>query len=230
MISCSGTREATVSRCHDRRTGSPQAARTHPRGLLTSDRPPAQFPPTRASMFRSRGCRQTRAWRRRSLGRRRKHGDGTTSDDSTATAAVPDDALVSQLYMSAVVFLPRRSNARVGGGGHAQLARYRPDNGRGRRLGPPGHLSSTLAPPMPCRRARRDPHWVAGLLVPAPSPGPPLESAEWAVCDQQRQAGRLLGRAIPFFFFPRLVEEGSGISRLTDRVGGWDATAGAADG
>lgn len=67
-------------------------------------------------MFRSRGCRQTRAWRRRSLGRRRKHGDGTTSDDSTATAAVPDDALVSQLYMSAVVFLPRRSNARVGGG------------------------------------------------------------------------------------------------------------------
>lgn len=229
MISCSGTREATVSRCHDRRTGSPQAARTHPRGLLTSDRSPAQFPPTRASMFRSRGCRQTRAWRRRSLGRRRKHGDGTTSDDSTATAAVPDDALVSQLYMSAVVFLPRRSNARVGGGPCATRTLSTRQSTRA-EIGTPRAPQQHPCAPHALQEGSARPPLGGRVAVPAPSPGPPLESAEWAVCDQQRQAGRLLGRAIPFFFFPRLVEEGSGISRLTDRVGGWDATAGAADG
>lgn len=91
---------------------------------------------------------------------------------------------------------------------------------------PPGTSAAPLRPPCPAGGLGATPIGRQGLLVPAPSPGPPLESAEWAVCDQQQQAGRLLGRAIPFFFFPRLVEEGSGISRLTDRVGGWDAAAG----
>lgn len=151
---------------------------------------------------------------------------------TTSTAVVPDDALVSQLYMSAVVFFCLAGRARAcWEGGHAQPARYRPDNRRGRRL---GHLSSTLAPPMLCRRGSAGPPlggrgcWSRHRLR-----GPPSKAPSGPCATSSKQAGRLLGRAIPFFFFPRLDEEGSGISRrarLADRVEGWDATAGAADG
>lgn len=146
---------------------------------------------------------------------------------TTATAVVPDDALVSQLYMSAVVFLPRRSSARVGRGGACATRTLSTRQSTRAEIGTPrAPQQHPCAPHALQEGSARPPLGGRGLLVPAPSPGPPLESAEWAVCDQQQQAGRLLGRAIPFFFFPRLVEEGSGISRLTDRVGGWDAAAG----
>lgn len=230
MISCSGTREATVSRCHDRRTGSPQAARTLPKGLLTSDRPPAQCPPTRASMFRSRGCRQTRAWRRQSLGRRRKHGDGTTSDDfdgcrSRRRASLP------VIHVCRRLFLPRRSSARLLGGGACATRTLSTRQSTRAEIGAP--QQHPCAPHALQEGLGGTPIGRQGLLVPAPSPGPPSKAPSGPCATSSKQAGRLLGRAIPFFFFPRLDEEGSGMSRrarLADRVEGWDATAGAADG
>lgn len=176
-------------------------------------------------MFRSRGCRQTRAWRRRSLGRRRKHGDGTTSDDcngcrSRRRASLPVIHVCRRLSASPV------ERARGKGGACATRTLSTRQWTRAEIGTPRAPQQHPCAPPCPAGGLGATPIGRQGVAGPGTVSGPPLESAEWAVCDQQQQAGRLLGRAIPFFFFPRLVEEGSGISRLTDRVGGWDAAAG----
>lgn len=158
-------------------------------------------------MFRSRGCRQTRAWRRRSLGRRRKHGDGTTSDDfdgcrSRRRASLP------VIHVCRRLFLPRRSSARLLGGGACATRTLSTRQSTRAEIGAP--QQHPCAPHALQEGLGGTPIGRQGLLVPAPSPGPPLESAEWAVCDQQ-QAGRpVVGSRHSFLLFPSSRRRGVG--------------------
>ena len=138
---------------------------------------------------------------------------------------LPVDALVCQLYISAFFAMVARPRA-LGGearGGHAQphaidqvLARL-PSHRRGRRLDP-GDLS-TLGPPPPsmrCRRARHGPHWAHAPWYRHRLRGPPSK----APSGPERPAGRMLGRAILFFFSSRSQRRGVGDIPLNRRRGG----------